>query len=71
MSVRRLFHGGTKHVDQVATGEGRGPTVSHQTSVDELVVARERNAGTACVEQVEALGKGRSIGNKNYSSVEP
>ena len=35
------------------------------------VGGRKQNAGIICMQQVETFGRGRSIGNTSYGSIEP
>ena len=56
-----------QHVDEVATGKGRGTVTAYQFDADESMVARKRDASVTRIEQVEPFMVGQRVRDKRCS----
>ena len=64
---RGTVSGYVPHVDAAATSKDRGNVTLNQTDINESMIARNRNAGVARIDQVEPFRVGRRVGNKRCS----
>ena len=60
---------GVQHVNEVAAGKGRGTVTANKMDLDESMIARKRDAGVTCVEQMEAFMVGRRVRNKRCGAM--